>query len=177
MLKAPAKPLKLSEVSQSKVDETIEEDYAIPASVLDELEERLREYDPDRHVDDIDETLSVSDSQDPAELSAAEDDNLSEPQKPELLDESHESPDSVSSTSELALVPQTEITDSQNDDAGKLRITPVAPEEAWASAFKTKAWLESITDRSTGATILRQPARLSVALAPRKLTCLFTRDS
>ncbi|HEX3319896.1 MAG TPA: GAF domain-containing protein [Terriglobales bacterium] len=155
MLKAPAKPLKLSEVSQSKVDETIEEDYAIPASVLDELEERLREYDPDRHVDDIDETLSVSDSQDPAELSAAEDDNLSEPQKPELLDESHESPDSVSSTSELALVPQTEITDSQNDDAGKLRITPVAPEEAWASAFKTKAWLESITDRSTGATILR----------------------
>jgi putative methionine-R-sulfoxide reductase with GAF domain len=156
MLKAPSKPLKLSEVSQAKVDETIEEDYAIPASVLDELEERLREYDPDRHVDSNDESVSLSDPQDPAELSVTEEENLSESQKTEIVEEFHQPPDAVSPTSELAIIPQTEITDSQNDDdAGKLRITPVAPEEAWASAFKTKAWLESITDRSTGATILR----------------------
>ena len=157
ILKAPLKPLRPSEVPQPGVDEGIEpnQEYEIPASVLDELEARLREYDPDRHVTDEEENIS-SPPDGPsvgAEIATADENESSKSGNADHEEEPDHSPDHNAMTEDLALVPQPRITDEEED--GKLRITPVAPDEAWASAWKTKAWLESITDRSTGATFLR----------------------
>jgi hypothetical protein len=158
--------LRPSEIPQGVPEEPEQNEFEIPSSVLDELEERLREYDPDRHVTGVQENADeVSDraSQLSSDVDSAAHDSVSTPADLAEAAESHdESTDSANSgtvpasSEDVALVPRTNALDLDSDEIDKLRITPVSvPEEPWASAHNTKAWFESITDRRTSATILR----------------------
>ena len=96
LLKAPTRPLRPSVIPQGATEEPEQTDFEIPSSVLDELEEKLREYDPDRHATEIREVPGDSAHRKPelaSELSSDAQDVASiSPDSPEPAAIQHDSP-------------------------------------------------------------------------------------
>ena len=161
LLKAPPR---LPDFLKTPPVEEIQQDdeFEIPSSVIDDLEARLREYDPDRHVSASSETV-VSDVD--SETAAAEPEMqiveiASERGEYEHTRETDEHADKPEHEGEaLVAVPQVneieETTASETEEI-ELRITPApVTEDAWTSASKARKWLESVTDPQSRTAVAR----------------------
>jgi GAF domain-containing protein len=166
LLKAPPRTNNIPgphEFANTDVD--VNEEFSIPPSVIDELEASLREYDPDRvpgepdsldiaHKQPLpDYILPVAIKEDEKETKRihATDLQMTVLQEKEQKEE-HAAIEEHSAETNSA---QESATEDQLP-IESLRITPeVLDENAWTSASKAKAWLESIADPRTRTAMAR----------------------
>jgi len=170
LLKAPARANNVPSPQElADADVEANEEYSIPPSLIDELEASLREYDPDRPQAAESETLEIADKPElpdyilPAPvkddvIKIKEDvfkqDDVEKEEKALVHEGGLQVKNDAHPTSEQNIAEENAAQEPEKsaDEVSieTLQISPEAlSENAWTSASKAKAWLESIADPRT----------------------------